>query len=95
MKRIAVLALLVGLSGVAMPAGARGASSSDDTRQPAADKKAQKEAKALAKYQHAQEKAQAKAQQKEDKKQRKAAQKYEKEQRKLLKASSHPQKQSS
>jgi hypothetical protein len=95
MKRIVVLALLVGLSGLAMPAWARGGSPADDTQQSATDKEELKKQKALAKYQRAQEKAQAKAQRKEDKRQRKAAEKYEKEQRKLLKASSHPQKQSS
>jgi hypothetical protein len=95
MKRIAALALLVVLGGWARPAGAQAVNLTDDTRQSAADKEAQKQAKALAKYQQAQQKAQAKAQRKEDKKQRKAAQKYEKEQRKLLKASSRPEKQAS
>jgi hypothetical protein len=95
MKRIAVLALLVILSGSSALATARSASPTDDTRQSASDKEAQKQAKALEKYRRAQQKAQAKAQQKQEKQQRKAAAKYEKEQRKLLKNANRPAKQAS
>jgi hypothetical protein len=93
MKRIAVLALVVVLTGSSAPARARSASLTDDSRQ--SDKEAQKKQKALEKYRRAQQKAQAKAQQREDKKQRKAAAKYEKEQRKLLKNANRPAKQAS
>jgi hypothetical protein len=93
MKRIAVLAMMVVLSGSLAPSGARSVSLTDDSRQ--SEKEAQKKQKALEKYRRAQQKAQAKAQQREDKKQRKAAAKYEKEQRKLLKNANRPAKQAS
>jgi hypothetical protein len=93
MKRIAVFALLVVLTGWSAPAGALNVSLTDDSRQ--SEKEAQKKQKALEKYRRAQQKAQAKAQQREDKKQRKAAAKYEKEQRKLLKNANRPAKQAS
>jgi len=95
MKRIAVLTLLVALSGAvrSTPIEAQGTGVSKSDRQ--SDKAAQKQQKALYEYRKKQEKAQAKAQRKADKQQQKAAKKYEKEQRQLLKNANHPAKHTS
>jgi hypothetical protein len=89
MKRIAVLTLLVVLgAGLSMPTKAQDTVTENDRH-------AQKEQKALYKYQKQQQKAQEKAQRKADKQQQKAAKKYDKEQRKLLRNSNLPAKHTS
>jgi ABC-type transport system involved in cytochrome bd biosynthesis fused ATPase/permease subunit len=93
MKRIAVLMLVVVLSGWPILAEAQGVSIPDDPRQ--SQKAAKKEQRAIEKYNKAQQKAQQKAQRKADKNQQKAAKKYDKEQRKLLKNANLPAKRAS
>ena len=93
MKRISVLMLLVVLgAGWSMPAKAQSTVTGNDRK---AEKLAQKQQKALYKYQKAQEKAQQKAQRRADKELQKEAKKYEKEQRRLLKNASLPPKHTS
>ncbi len=92
MRRIVFVALLVALAaGCWMPIKAQGTGVSKSGGQ--SEKLAQKQQKALYKYQKKQGKAQEKAQRRSDKQQRKAAKKYEKEQRRLLKNSNRPVKQ--
>jgi hypothetical protein len=93
MRRIAVLTLLVVLSaGWSMPSKAQGTTAENDRQ---AEKLAERQQKALYKYQKQQHEAQEKAQRDADKRQQKAAKKYDKEQRKLLKNATVPAKHSS
>jgi hypothetical protein len=93
MKRIAVLTLLVVLSaGWSIPTNAQGTVTENDRK---TEKLAQKQRKAIDKYQRAQLKAQQKAQRDADKKQQKPMKQYDKEQRKLLKNANLPAKHTS